>query len=125
MSSDLEEMTASELRDLISEAQSVLAGIEAEVVARQAVADAVEAYADSQGLTTLEAWHALAPEGVEVPDDPAPEPAPDAPEWVQPQAHNPYMRGGLVTYKGVVYECTRDDNGWSPLAYPQGWKEVR
>lgn len=125
MSSDLEEMTASELRDLISEAQSVLAGIEAEVVARQAVADAVDAYADSQGLTTLEAWRALAPEGVEVPDDPEPEPAPDAPEWVQPQAHNPYMRGDLVTYKGVVYECTRDDNVWSPLAYPQGWKEVR
>lgn len=125
MSSDLAEMTASELRDLISEAQSVLAGIEAEVVARQAVADAVDAYADSQGLTTLEAWRALAPEGVEVPDDPEPEPAPDAPEWVQPQAHNPYMRGDLVTYKGVVYECTRDDNVWSPLAYPQGWKEVR
>lgn len=125
MSSDLAEMTASELRDLISEAQSVLAGIEAEVVARQAVADAVDAYADSQGLTTLEAWRALAPEGVEVPDDPEPEPAPDAPEWVQPQAHNPYMKGDLVTYKGVVYECTRDDNVWSPLAYPQGWKEVR
>lgn len=125
MSSDLAEMTASELRDLISEAQSVLAGIEAEVVARQAVADAVDAYADSQGLTTLEAWRALAPEGVEVPDDPEPEPDPDAPEWVQPQAHNPYMRGDLVTYKGVVYECTRDDNVWSPLAYPQGWKEVR
>lgn len=125
MSSDLAEMTASELRDLISEAQSVLAGIEAEVVARQAVADAVDAYADSQGLTTLEAWRALAPEGVEVPDDPEPEPAPDAPEWVQPQAHNPYMRGDLVTYKGVVYECTRDDDVWSPLAYPQGWKEVR
>ena len=125
MSSDLAEMTASELRDLISEAQSVLAGIEAEAVARQAVADAVEAYADSQGLTTLEAWRALAPEGVEVPDDPEPEPAPDAPEWVQPQAHNPYMKGDLVTYKGVVYECTRDDNVWSPLAYPQGWKEVR
>ena len=118
-------MTASELRDLISEAQSVLAGIEAEAVARQAVADAVDAYADSQGLTTLEAWRALAPEGVEVPDDPEPEPAPDAPEWVQPQAHNPYMKGDLVTYKGVVYECTRDDNAWSPLAYPQGWKEVR
>ena len=125
MSSDLAEMTASELRDLISEAQSVLAGIEAEAVARQAVADAVDAYADSQGLTTLEAWRALAPEGVEVPDDPEPEPAPDAPEWVQPQAHNPYMKGDLVTYKGVVYECTRDDNVWSPLAYPQGWKEVR
>lgn len=124
MSSDLAEMTASELRDLISEAQSVLAGIEAEVVARQAVADAVDAYADSQGLTTLEAWRALAPEGVEVPDDPEPEPAPDAPEWVQPQAHDPYMKGDLVTYKGVVYECTRDDNVWSPLAYPQGWKEV-
>lgn len=125
MSSDLAEMTASELRDLISEAQSVLAGMEAEAVARQAVADAVDAYADSQGLTTLEAWRALAPEGAEVPDDPEPEPAPDAPEWVQPQAHNPYMRGDLVTYKGVVYECTRDDNVWSPLAYPQGWKEVR
>ena len=125
MSSDLAEMTASELRDLISEAQSVLAGMEAEAVARQAVADAVDAYADSQGLTTLEAWRALAPEGVEVPDDPEPEPAPDAPEWVQPQAHNPYMKGDLVTYKGVVYECTRDDNVWSPLAYPQGWKEVR
>lgn len=124
MSSDLAEMTASELRDLISEAQSVLAGIEAEAVARQAVADAVDAYADGQGLTTLEAWRALAPEAVDVPDDPEPEPAPDAPEWVQPQAHNPYMRGDLVTYKGVVYECTRDDNVWSPLAYPQGWKEI-
>ena len=121
---NIEKMTTEELRALIEAAQSVLESLEAQAEARKAAVDAVEAYAAVAGLTILGAWRALAPEGVEVPEDPEPEPAPDAPEWVQPQAHNPYMKGDLVTYKGVVYECTRDDNAWSPLAYPQGWKEV-
>lgn len=117
-------MTIQQLRD---EAAAMLAEVErreAEGTARATVVEAVQAYADSQGLTVLQAWRALAPEGVEVPKDPEPEPLPDAPEWEQRQAHNPYMAGDLVTYEGRVYRCVTDNNTWTPRAYPQGWEEV-
>lgn len=119
---DFGDMTIAEIRQLITDAERAVAEREAVEAARVAVSDAVEGYAGVVGVTVLQAWRELPPEGVDVPDDPDPI---TAPEWVQPQAHNPYMKGDLVTYKGVVDECTRDDNVWSPLAYPQGWKEVR
>ena len=119
---DFAGMSLAEIRQLIVDAERAVAKREAVEAARVAVSDAVEGYAGVVGVTVLQAWRELVPEGVDAPDDPDPI---TAPEWVQPQAHNPYMKGDLVTYKGVVYECTRDDNVWSPLAYPQGWKEVR
>ena len=119
---DFSSMDLAEIKTIVVDAQAEIVAREAINAARAAVGAAIQEYATARSLTTLEAWRELVPEGVVVPDDPDPI---TAPEWVQPQAHNPYMKGDLVTYKGVVYECTRDDNVWSPLAYPQGWKEVR
>lgn len=120
------DMTIQQLRD---EAAAMLAEVEwreAEANARAAVDEAVQAYADAQNLTVLQAWRALAPEGVQVPDDPEPEPAPDAPEYVQPTgAHDAYRKGDLVAFQGRVYQAVIDAVVWSPLAYPQAWKEVR
>lgn len=119
----LESMTPAELRALIKEAQAVLERLEAEETARKAVDDAVEAYADGLGITVLEAWRELVPEGVEVPDDPEP---PAAPEYVAPTgAHDAYNKGDLVTYRGRVYRSRIDNNAYSPAAYPQGWEEYR
>ena len=46
------------------------------------------------------------------------------PEWVQPDSTNAYMTGDKVTYEGVVYESTIDNNVWSPADYPAGWKVI-
>lgn len=46
------------------------------------------------------------------------------PEWVQPDSTNAYMTGDKVTYEGVVYESTIDNNIWSPADYPAGWQIV-
>lgn len=47
------------------------------------------------------------------------------PEWVQPTGnHDAYNTGDKVIYEGKVYESLIDNNTWSPLDYPQGWKEV-
>lgn len=120
-----EDMTIQQLR---AEAAAMLEEVgrrEAEASARATVDTAVEAYAASQGLTVLGAWRALAPETVDVPDDPAPEPAPEADEWVQPEgAHDAYSIGDLVKYRGRVYRSGINGNAWSPAAYPQGWEEV-
>ena len=44
-------------------------------------------------------------------------------EWgVRNLATTPFMMGEQVIYTGVVYESTIDNNVWSPLDYPQGWK---
>ena len=45
-------------------------------------------------------------------------------EWVQPDSTNAYMIGDKVIYEGVIYESVIDNNIWSPIAYPQGWKVV-
>ena len=45
-------------------------------------------------------------------------------EWVQPDSTNAYMIGDKVVYEGVIYESVVDNNIWSPIAYPQGWKVV-
>ena len=50
---------------------------------------------------------------------------PDAdviPEWEQPDSTNPYMKGDKVTYNGVVYVSTINNNTWSPETY--GWEIV-
>lgn len=46
------------------------------------------------------------------------------PEWEQPDATNPYMKGDTVMYKGVKYESLIDNNVWSPEAYPAGWQVI-
>ena len=121
-----DDMTTTELRDAAAGMLAEVERREAEETARAAVDEAVGAYAESQGLTVLQAWRELAPEGVEVPDDPEPEPVPDAPAYVQPTgAHDAYQAGDRVTFQGRVYEAVLNAVVWSPLAYPQAWKEVR
>lgn len=46
----------------------------------------------------------------------------EAPEWVQPESTNPYMKGDRVTYQGKVWESEIDNNVWAPGVY--GWIEV-
>ena len=45
-------------------------------------------------------------------------------EWKQPDSTNPYMTGDKVKYEGVIYESLIDNNVWSPVAYPAGWKQI-
>ena len=123
---DYTAMTTTELRDAAAGMLAEVDRREAEDAARRAVEEAVQAYAEAQEITVLQAWRALAPEGVQVPDDPEPEPVPDAPEYVQPTgAHDAYQAGERVTFQGRVYEAVINAVVWSPLAYPQAWKEVR
>ena len=118
-------MTTEQIRELINEAQQMLTDRAAVEDAAQTVHNAIQAYATATGGTVLQAWRALAPEGVDIPDDPAPEPVPDAPAWVQPTgAHDAYSIGDRVTYQGRVYESLVNGNSWSPAAYPQGWRVV-
>lgn len=47
------------------------------------------------------------------------------PKWVQPLgASDAYNTGDIVSYNGVLYESTIDNNVWSPADYPQGWEGV-
>lgn len=46
------------------------------------------------------------------------------PEWEQPDATNPYMKGDKVMYNGVKYESLIDNNVWSPEAYPAAWQVI-
>lgn len=122
---DFNGMTEQQIRELIVEAQAALDARAEVQAAAQAVHDAIQAYAAATGGTVLQAWRALAPEGVAVPDDPEPEPAPTAPAWVQPTgAHDAYSIGDRVTFQGRVYESVTNGNSWSPLAYPQGWRQI-
>lgn len=44
------------------------------------------------------------------------------PEWSQPiGSSDAYMAGDIVSYGGVLYISTIDNNVWSPVAYPAGW----
>lgn len=120
-----DDMTTEQLKTSAAAMLDEVRRREAEDSARHAVDEAVQAYADGLGLTILQAWRALAPEGVEVPDDPEPAPLPDAPEYVNPSgAHDAYNRGDLVTFDGRVYRALLDAVVWSPAAYPQAWEEV-
>ena len=46
------------------------------------------------------------------------------PEWIQPDSTNAYMIGDKVKFEGDVYESIIDNNIWSPVEYPAGWKLV-
>ena len=48
----------------------------------------------------------------------------DIGEWVQPDSTNPYMTGDRVIFEGEIWESLIDNNVWSPLAYPMGWKKI-
>ncbi|WME22156.1 hypothetical protein [Brachybacterium sp. GU-2] len=121
-----DDMTTDDLRAACEEMRAEISRREAEVEARATVVAAVEEYAALRGVSVLAAWRALVPEGVQVPDEPEPEPIPDAPEYKQPTgAHDAYRVGDRVTFQGRVYEAVINAVVWSPLAYPQAWKEVR
>lgn len=121
-----DDMTTDDLRAECEAMQAEIDRREAEVEARATVVAAVEEYAALRGVSVLAAWRALVPEGVQVPDEPEPEPTPDAPEYKQPTgAHDAYRVGDRVTFQGRVYEAVINAVTWSPRAYPQAWKEVR
>ena len=123
---DFGDMTTEDLRAASEAMLAEVARREAEAEAHAVVVAAVEGYAALTGKTVLQAWRALVPEGVNVPDDPDPAPIPDAPAYVQPTgAHDAYKAGDRVTFQGRVYEALINAVVWSPLAYPQAWKEVR
>ena len=45
------------------------------------------------------------------------------PEWVQPLgASDAYNTGDIVSYNGVLYRSTIDNNVWAPDTYPAGWE---
>lgn len=52
----------------------------------------------------------------------------EIPVWKQPTgAQDAYNIGDKVYYpdkNGTIYECTIDNNVWSPDAYPDGWQAV-
>lgn len=52
----------------------------------------------------------------------------EIPVWKQPTgAQDAYSKGDKVWYPDVnttVYESVIDNNVWSPVDYPQGWKTV-
>ena len=43
-------------------------------------------------------------------------------EWKQPESTNPYMKGDKVTYNGLKYQSTIDNNVWAPNVY--GWEQI-
>ena len=46
-------------------------------------------------------------------------------EFKQPTGeHDAYQTGDKVLFDGDVYESIIDNNIWSPVDYPQGWKKV-
>ena len=121
-----DDMTTDDLRAACEAMLAEIGRRDAEAEARATVVAAVEGYAGLRGVSVLAAWRALVPEGVQVPDDPGPAPIPDAPAYVQPTgAHDAYQAGERVTFQGRVYEAVINAVVWSPLAYPQAWKEVR
>lgn len=57
---------------------------------------------------------------VEIPD-----PANEYPDFVQPTgAHDAYNTGDKITFEGEKYISLIDNNVYSPIAYPDGWKKV-
>ena len=46
-------------------------------------------------------------------------------EFIQPTGyHNEYSKGDKVYFGDKIYQSEIDNNVWSPVSYPQGWKEV-
>lgn len=87
--------------------------------AKAAAVAAVAAFADAAGITVVEAWRVIVPDGAI-----AAPPAPDVPEWKQPDAATTYKKGDLVRFEGATYRSLIHTNAWSPSAYPQGWEKV-
>ena len=52
----------------------------------------------------------------------------EIPVWKQPTgAHDVYMKGARIHFPTItdpVYESLIDNNAWSPITYPAGWKLV-
>lgn len=118
---DLATMTDADLAALVKQAAAETEKRKAASATRVAVDAALAEYATATGLTLVQAWKKIAPDGATV----DPTPAPTAPDWKEPTgAHDAYAKGGRVTYKGAVYESLIDKNVWSPEAYPQGWKKL-
>ena len=47
------------------------------------------------------------------------------PEFKQPSfAHDAYKKRDRVSYNGKIYESTIDNNVYSPVDFPAGWKEI-
>lgn len=46
------------------------------------------------------------------------------PEWEQPDSTNGYQIGDRVMFENKIYESLINNNIWSPIAYPAGWREV-
>lgn len=56
---------------------------------------------------------------------PTVQPEEEYPEYKQPIGrYEKYKKGDKITFEGDKYECIVDECGWSPIEYPQGWKEV-
>lgn len=46
-------------------------------------------------------------------------------DFVQPTgSHDAYKLGDKVTFNGKIYESLIDNNAYSPIDYPAGWKEI-
>ena len=73
-----------------------------------------------QAHTSQDAWTPIAAPSlwakVLIPDENV------IPEWEQPNSTNPYMKGDKVSYNGIIYESTVDNNVWAPNVY--GWVTV-
>ena len=122
---DYSGMPTPDLLAAVEAMQAEVARREAEGAARAAVDNAVAAYADLLGITTLQAWRELTPEGADPEDDTEPGPPPTAPEYEPPTgAHDAYNSGDLVTFKGKVYRARLNAVTWSPAAYPQAWEAI-
>lgn len=122
---DYSGMPTPDLLAAVEAMQAEVARREAEGAARAAVDNAVAAYADLRGITTLQAWRELTPEGAGPEDDTEPGPLPTAPEYEPPTgAHDAYNSGDLVTFKGKVYRARLNAVVWSPAAYPQAWEAI-
>jgi hypothetical protein len=49
----------------------------------------------------------------------------DYQEWVQPTgAHDAYNTGDKAIFEGHLWESLIDANVWSPVSYPQGWRDL-
>lgn len=84
-------------------------------------------------VTALEEWRrtvesrlaALEAGGGEGGGGTEPEPSEEWPDYVQPTgAHDAYMTGDKITWKGKRYTCKMDGCVWDPGAYPAGWEYV-
>ena len=80
---------------------------------RKVNADFNTAYPQSQPSVDKSQWKLIG------------DPGEEWPEWSPPiGAHDTYMKGDKVTFKGKRYESAVDYNAYSPEEYPPNWKEA-